>query len=48
VDESELARRRAEWRPPPAPVRGWDRLVYEQVLQATDGADLAFLRPEGR
>lgn len=48
VEESELARRREEWRPPPAPARGWDRLVHEQVLQATEGADLAFLRPEGR
>ncbi|MBW8268924.1 dihydroxy-acid dehydratase [Caldovatus aquaticus] len=48
VDEAELARRRAAWRPPPPPARGWDRLVYEQVLQAPAGADLAFLRPEGR
>jgi dihydroxy-acid dehydratase len=48
VEESELARRRAAWRPAPAPLRGWDRLVHEQVLQATEGADLAFLRPEGR
>jgi dihydroxy-acid dehydratase len=48
VEESELARRRAAWRPGPAPLRGWDRLVHEQVLQATEGADLAFLRPEGR
>jgi dihydroxy-acid dehydratase len=48
VEEGELARRREEWRPPPAPARGWDRLVHEQVLQATEGADLAFLRPEGR
>ncbi len=48
VEEGELARRRAAWRPAPAPVRGWDRLVHEQVLQATEGADLAFLRPKGR
>jgi dihydroxy-acid dehydratase len=45
VGEAELARRRAAWRPLPAPARGWDRLVHEQVTQAPLGADLAFLRP---
>ena len=48
VPEEELARRRAAWTPPPKPRRGWDRLVHEQVLQAPQGADLAFLRPDGR
>jgi len=48
VPEEELARRRAAWKPAPPPRRGWDRLVHEQVLQAPEGADLAFLRPEGR
>ena len=39
VDAAELAARRAKWRPLPAPKRGWDRLVHEQVMQATaDGA----------
>jgi dihydroxy-acid dehydratase len=47
VDEAELAKRRAEWTPAPAPARGWDRLVHEQVTQAPLGADLAFLRPPG-
>ena len=47
VEEAELARRRANWAPPAAPKRGWDKLVHEQVLQATEGVDLAFLRPEG-
>ncbi|MBL6077266.1 dihydroxy-acid dehydratase [Belnapia sp. T18] len=47
VEESELAQRRAKWAPPAAPKRGWDKLVHEQVLQATEGVDLAFLRPEG-
>ncbi|WP_135466936.1 dihydroxy-acid dehydratase [Crenalkalicoccus roseus] len=47
VPEEELARRRAAWSPPPKPRRGWDRLVHEQVLQAPQGADLAFLRPDG-
>ncbi|MGG5821182.1 dihydroxy-acid dehydratase [Falsiroseomonas sp. HW251] len=45
VDEAEMARRRAAWTPAPAPARGWDRLVHEQVTQAPLGADLAFLRP---
>jgi dihydroxy-acid dehydratase len=45
VEENELARRRAAWQPAPAPARGWDRLVHEQVTQAPEGADLAFLRP---
>lgn len=47
VPEDELARRRAAWTPPPAPRRGWDKLVHDQVLQAPQGADLAFLRPDG-
>ncbi|TCZ66661.1 dihydroxy-acid dehydratase [Roseicella aquatilis] len=47
VEEAELARRRAAWTPPATPKRGWDKLVHEQVLQAPEGADLAFLRPEG-
>src|SRR5271166_2420069 len=44
VDNAELARRFAEWLPPPRPARGWDRLVAEQVLQADEGCDLAVLR----
>ncbi len=47
VDERELARRRAVWRPPAKPARGWDRLVAEQVLQADQGCDLAVLCPVG-
>jgi dihydroxy-acid dehydratase len=45
VEEAVLAKRRAAWKPAPAPARGWDRLVHEQVTQAPLGADLAFLRP---
>jgi dihydroxy-acid dehydratase len=45
VDEAELAARRAAWVAAPAPARGWDRLVHEQVTQAPLGADLEFLRP---
>jgi dihydroxy-acid dehydratase len=44
VAEDEMARRRAAWQPAPAPKRGWDKLVYDQVTQAPLGADLAFLR----
>src|SRR5271168_1604332 len=47
VPEAELERRRAAWRPPAKPVRGWDRIVAEQVLQADEGCDLAVLRAEG-
>jgi dihydroxy-acid dehydratase len=47
VEEQELARRRAAWRPPAKPARGWDRLVAEQVLQADAGCDLAMLRAPG-
>lgn len=44
VDEAVLAQRRAAWAPAPAPKRGWDKLVHDQVTQAPQGADLAFLR----
>lgn len=44
VSDEELARRRAEWRPPPAPaVRGWTKLYVDHVQQANLGADLDFL-----
>ena len=45
VEPAELARRRAAW--PARPKRGWDQLMFDQVLQAPEGADLRFLRPEG-
>ena len=44
VDGAELARRRALWRPPAIPARGWDRIVAEQVLQADEGCDFRALR----
>lgn len=47
VDEAVLAKRRAAWSPAPAPKRGWDRLVHEQVTQAPEGADLRFLTAAG-
>ena len=43
VDEVEVARRRAELRPYELPDRGWRRLHAENVLQASEGADLRFL-----
>jgi len=45
VDEATLQARRAAWRKPPVPARGWDRIVADQVLQADEGCDLAVLRP---
>jgi len=45
VDDATLAKRRANWAPPPKPSRGWDRLIVEQVLQADEGCDLAIMRP---
>jgi len=47
VPEAELVRRRALWKPPAKPKRGWDRLIVEQVLQADEGCDLAMFRAEG-
>ncbi|MEK0083632.1 dihydroxy-acid dehydratase [Benzoatithermus flavus] len=47
VPEAELGRRRAVWRPPALPERGYARLWAEQILQAPEGCDFAFLRPSG-
>lgn len=47
VDDAVLAQRGAAWAPAPAPKRGWDRLVHEQVTQAPEGADLRFLTAAG-
>lgn len=43
IDNETLARRRAEWTPPPRPDRGWLKLYAEHVMQADKGADLDFL-----
>jgi dihydroxy-acid dehydratase len=44
VSDDELARRRAEWSPPPPRfTRGYGRLYIEHVTQANEGADLDFL-----
>jgi dihydroxy-acid dehydratase len=44
VSEEELARRRAGWRPPPAPARGYAKLYADHILQADAGCDFGFLR----
>jgi len=45
VDDAELLRRRAAWRPPVAvPARGYAKLYAEHVLQADAGCDFDFLR----
>jgi dihydroxyacid dehydratase/phosphogluconate dehydratase len=45
VDEAELARRRAAWRAPePAMQGGYQKLYVDHVMQASEGADLDFLR----
>ena len=45
VADDELARRRADWRPPPRPVtRGYTRLYQEHVTQAHEGCDFDFLQ----
>jgi dihydroxy-acid dehydratase len=44
VDEAELARRRANWSPPPAAMQsGYQKLYIDHVLQADRGCDLDFL-----
>jgi L-arabonate dehydrase len=44
VDDAELARRLADWQPPPShATRGYTRLYVEHVLQADRGADFDFL-----
>ena len=48
VDESELAKRKAQWRAPVAPARGYQRLYAERVLQAEEGCDFDFLRAAQR
>ncbi|KII11679.1 IlvD/Edd family dehydratase [Phaeobacter sp. S60] len=47
VDDAELERRRAAWKPgivPPEERRGYDRLYATEVLQADEGCDFGFLQ----
>ena len=47
VDEAELARRRADWQPPPpASPSGYVRLFHDHVMQADKGCDFDFLLGE--
>ncbi|MGW0627980.1 L-arabinonate dehydratase [Streptomyces sp. NPDC002758] len=49
VDEEELARRTAEWTPPPERYeRGYGALYTEQITQADTGCDFAFLARPGK
>jgi hypothetical protein len=43
VSDEELARRRAAWKAPAPPKRGYYKLYVEHVQQADKGADLDFL-----
>jgi dihydroxy-acid dehydratase len=43
VDEAELAKRRAAWKAPAKPARGYTRLYVERVTQADKGCDFDFL-----
>ncbi len=43
VDDATLAKRRAAWKPPKPPKRGWLKLYHDHVLQAHQGVDLDFL-----
>ncbi|MBK3567649.1 L-arabinonate dehydratase [Streptomyces sp. MBT62] len=49
VDGEELARRRAEWTPPPARYeRGYGALYNDQITQADTGCDFEFLARPGK
>jgi len=44
VSDGELARRKADWKAPPAPLAsGYWKLYTDHVLQADEGVDLDFL-----
>jgi len=48
VDEAELARRRAAWRPPaPKADRGYTKLFLDEATQADRGVDFRFLERRG-
>ncbi|WP_262061986.1 L-arabinonate dehydratase [Streptomyces sp. STR69] len=49
VDDEELARRRADWTPPPARYeRGYGALYNDQITQADTGCDFEFLARPGK
>jgi dihydroxyacid dehydratase/phosphogluconate dehydratase len=43
VDDAELSKRRALWKPPQKPARGFVRLYTDRVTQAEEGCDFDFL-----
>ena len=43
VDEAELAKRKAQWKAPAKPKRGYGRLYVDTVTQAEKGCDFDFL-----
>ena len=43
VSDEELARRRAAWRPPAPPERGYAKMFHDHVMQADSGCDFDFL-----
>jgi dihydroxy-acid dehydratase len=44
VSEEELGKRKSRWLPPKPPLeRGYWKLYFDHVLQASEGADLDFL-----
>lgn len=47
VDETEIARRLADHRPPPSPKRGYKALYRRTVTQAPEGCDFDFLIGDG-
>jgi dihydroxy-acid dehydratase len=46
VEDAELARRKAEWKPLAKPARGYGRLYADHVMQSNHGADFDFLQGE--
>ena len=47
VEAAELSRRKSEWQPPTAKhLRGYPKLYIDHVLQADEGCDFDFLRPD--
>jgi dihydroxy-acid dehydratase len=43
VDDAELAKRKAQWKAPEKPARGYRRLYIDRVTQAEKGCDFDFL-----
>jgi dihydroxy-acid dehydratase len=43
VDDTEMAKRRSQWKPPVKPSRGYERLYVDHVSQADSGCDFDFL-----